>query len=67
MPIRVFQDAGNTKTGGNVEGTKVADSTGQLPSVMTRRDSHGAATNINGDYACRSNPKHHGSLPCRYL
>ena len=50
MPVRVFQDAGNTKTGGNVEGIKIVDSTGQLPAVTTRRDSHGAAANINGEY-----------------
>lgn len=48
MPIRVFQDAGNTMTGGNVEGGIAQDSSGQLPAVTTRRDSHGMA--LSGNY-----------------
>jgi hypothetical protein len=47
MPIRVFQDAGNTATGGNVEGLS-QDTSGQLPGVSTRRDAHGMA--LTGDY-----------------
>ena len=51
MPIRVFQDAGNTATGGNVESMKGdTDTTGQLPHLTTRRDSHGAAVHPNGDF-----------------
>jgi hypothetical protein len=50
MPIRVFQDKGNTKTNGNVEGTDVDNLTGQLPGISTRRDSHGTASLLCGDY-----------------
>ncbi|KAG7373873.1 hypothetical protein IV203_012968 [Nitzschia inconspicua] len=48
MPVRVFQDAGNTKTGGNIDGAITVDESGQLPGVSTRRDSHGMA--IAGNY-----------------
>ena len=47
MPLRVFQDEGNTLSGGNVEGNKSSDMTGQKPGVATRRDSHGAVSNPN--------------------
>ena len=51
MPIRIFQDAGNTQTGGNVEGIKGAsDNSGQKPGVSTRRDSHGAVVHPNKKY-----------------
>lgn len=51
MPIRIFQDSGNTQTGGNVEGVKgAADNSGQKPGVSTRRDSHGAAAHPNKMY-----------------
>jgi hypothetical protein len=51
MPIRIFQDEGNTQTGGNVEGIKgVSDNSGQKPGVSTRRDSHGAAVHPNKMY-----------------
>ncbi|KAG7367631.1 hypothetical protein IV203_030302 [Nitzschia inconspicua] len=48
MPVRVFQDAGNTMTGGNIEGGIVANESGQLPGLTTRRDSHGMT--VAGDY-----------------
>ena len=50
MPIQVFKDPNNTNTIGNVDGTRTKDETGQLPSLTTRRDSHGAATTKDGRY-----------------
>mmetsp|Transcript_77 Transcript_77/g.200 ORF Transcript_77/g.200 Transcript_77/m.200 type:complete len:610 (-) Transcript_77:213-2042(-) len=49
MPIRVFQDTGNTRTIGNAEGP-VNNNSGQTPGTTTRRDSHGAATTLDGKY-----------------
>jgi len=51
-PVLVYQDdVTNTLTGGNLAGTKVADESGQIPGLTTRRDSHGAAvTLINSMY-----------------
>ena len=42
MPVRVYQDAGNTKSSGNVESSEVSNYSGQLPFQTTRRDAHGA-------------------------
>ena len=51
LPVRVFQDAGNTKTGGNVEpASPASDTSGQLPGLTTRRDSHGAWTTKDEKY-----------------
>ena len=51
MPIRVFQDIGNTKSNGNVEpASPDTDDSGQLPGVTTRRDAHGAWTTMDGEY-----------------
>ncbi|KNC76682.1 hypothetical protein SARC_10828 [Sphaeroforma arctica JP610] len=51
MPTLVYQDeATNTKTGGNTMGADVADTTGQLPGQSTRRDSHGMAVSVDGNY-----------------
>eukprot|EP00977_Amphora_coffeiformis_P014490 scaffold4060_cov190-Amphora_coffeaeformis.AAC.24 len=51
MPIRVFQDAGNTKSGGNVEPASLdSNDSGQLPGLTTRRDSHGAWTTLDGSH-----------------
>eukprot|EP00579_Thalassiosira_antarctica_P011372 CAMPEP_0201918768 /NCGR_PEP_ID=MMETSP0903-20130614/7835_1 /ASSEMBLY_ACC=CAM_ASM_000552 /TAXON_ID=420261 /ORGANISM="Thalassiosira antarctica, Strain CCMP982" /LENGTH=600 /DNA_ID=CAMNT_0048455141 /DNA_START=62 /DNA_END=1864 /DNA_ORIENTATION=+ len=49
-PIQVFKDPTNTNTIGNVDGVTVPDTTGQLPSITTRRDSHGAEATIDGRY-----------------
>ena len=51
MPIRVFQDLGNTKSNGNVEPASPAtDESGQLPGLTTRRDAHGAWKTMDGAY-----------------
>jgi hypothetical protein len=50
MPVRVFQDKGNTASNGNAESILASDSSGQLPGVSTRRDSHGAVTHPSGEY-----------------
>jgi len=42
----VFEDEGNTATGGNMNGAPVDDS-GQLPGVTTRCDSLGAAVTVD--------------------
>ncbi len=47
MPIRVFQDPNNTRTLGNPVGPE-SNTSGQLPGVSTRRDSHGAAVTPDG-------------------
>lgn len=49
MPIRVYQDATNTRTLGNPVGPESNDS-GQIPGISTRRDSHGAAVTPDGKY-----------------
>ena len=43
MPVEVFKDATNTATIGNITSSIASNSTGQLPSVTTRRDAHGVA------------------------
>jgi len=48
MPVRIFQDRGNTKTIGNTEGADASNGSGQIPGETTRRDSHGMA--IIGEY-----------------
>lgn len=50
MPIQVFKDIGNTNTLGNIDGTETSNTSGQLPSSTTRRDSHGAAITLDGKY-----------------
>lgn len=51
MPTRVFQDSGNTKSNGNVEpASPDSNGSGQLPGLTTRRDSHGAATTLDGSH-----------------
>lgn len=51
MPIRIFQDPGNTQTGGSVEGSSgVSDNSGQKPGITTRRDSHGTVGHPNLKY-----------------
>jgi hypothetical protein len=42
MPIRVYQDEGNTRSSGNVESVLTSNDSGQLPFKTTRRDAHGA-------------------------
>jgi len=49
MPVKVFQDHGNTLTSGNANGPAKNDS-GQKPGVTTRRDSHGVAATLDGKY-----------------
>jgi len=48
--VVVYQDEGSTRTLGNIFGTKTQDTTGQIPGVTTRRDSHGAWITTNGKY-----------------
>lgn len=51
MPDIVFEDSGNTNTGGNMkEGSLEADMSGQLPGTTTRRDSHGMDSTVDGQY-----------------
>lgn len=51
LPDLVFQDEQtNTLTGGNLVGPGPSDSTGQLPGITTRRDSHGMDVTENGQY-----------------
>jgi len=50
MPIQVFKDPTNTNTIGNVDGTRSSDTSGQLSTTSTRRDSHGAWSTIDGKY-----------------
>jgi hypothetical protein len=50
FPSRVYNDLTNTNTIGNLEGTTTSNPTGQLPNETTRRDSHGAAVTIDGQY-----------------
>lgn len=49
VPDLVFQDPNNTKTLGNPVGPD-SNTSGQLPGISTRRDSHGAAVTANGKY-----------------
>lgn len=50
MPDQVFKDPTNTNTGGNIDGTRTNDSTGQLPNSSTRRDAHGPIATVDGKY-----------------
>lgn len=50
MAMQVFKDSTNTNTIGNIDGTRTTDTTGQLPNLTSRRDSHGTALTINGKY-----------------
>jgi len=49
-PSLVFQDEGNTLSNGNLVGSNISDTTGQLPGETTRRDSHGAAATLDSKY-----------------
>lgn len=49
MPIRLYQDKNNTSTLGNPVGPE-SNTSGQIPGLSTRRDSHGAAVTPNGQY-----------------
>ena len=48
-PTMVFKDSTNTATIGNLEGD-ATNTTGQLPGITTRRDSHGMALTLSGEY-----------------
>ena len=49
LPHLVFEDSGNTATGGNAQGPpSIMD--GQIPGQTVRRDSHGAAATVDGKY-----------------
>lgn len=53
VPNLVFKDLGNTATLGNEINNPTApaaNNTGQLPGVTTRRDAHGAARTLSGNY-----------------
>jgi len=41
MPIRAYHAFDNTRTIGNAEGRELANTSGQIPGISTRRDSHG--------------------------
>jgi hypothetical protein len=49
LPTVVFQDPGNTATGGNLIGP-AANNSGQLPGTTTRRDAHGMAKTRSGSH-----------------
>ena len=49
-PLVVYKDPTNTTHLGNLDGLSASNSSGQLPGVTTRRDAHGAATTLNGQY-----------------
>ena len=49
VPDLVFHDPNNTATLGNPLGPET-NTSGQLPGISTRRDSHGAAVSANGMY-----------------
>lgn len=49
LPAIVYEDPGNTATGGNQGGPLSIDD-GQLPGETIRRDSHGAAVTVDGKY-----------------
>ncbi len=46
----VFKDSNNTKTIGNQDSNQPENMTGQLPNKTTRRDAHGMAKTVSGDY-----------------
>ncbi|MGH1490775.1 MAG: hypothetical protein ACRBK7_15520 [Acidimicrobiales bacterium] len=48
-PQVVFRDAGNTATGGQLDGP-TENTTGQLPGLTTRRDAHGLAVTTDEAY-----------------
>ena len=50
VPVTVFKDATNTNTIGNSDGVSAPNTTGQLPGVTTRRDSHGMDVTLGGGY-----------------
>ena len=50
FPKQIFKDTTNTNTNGNIDGTSDPNETGQLPNLTTRRDSHGSAATLNGNY-----------------
>eukprot|EP00986_Skeletonema_menzelii_P014889 scaffold10550_cov119-Skeletonema_menzelii.AAC.1 len=50
FPSQIFNDATNTNTIGNLDGTSTTNESGQLPNLTTRRDSHGAAATLDGKY-----------------
>ena len=47
--VEIFKDANNTLSGGNLTGL-TGDTSGQLPGITTRRDAHGLAVTLNGNY-----------------
>lgn len=49
-PRLIFKDPSNTNTGGNMAGTTTTNGTEQKPGVTTRRDSHGMARTLSGQY-----------------
>jgi len=48
-PQVVFREAGNTATGGQLDGP-AENTTGQLPGLTTRRDAHGLAVTVDEAY-----------------
>mmetsp|Transcript_19212 Transcript_19212/g.34186 ORF Transcript_19212/g.34186 Transcript_19212/m.34186 type:complete len:572 (+) Transcript_19212:165-1880(+) len=49
LPTIVYDDEGNTATGGHQDGES-ANTSGQLPGSSTRRDAHGLAVTIDNKY-----------------
>lgn len=49
-PATLFKDSSNTSTGGNMDGAIVANNSGQLPGITTRRDAHGADATLDERY-----------------
>ena len=50
MPVTVFKDPSNTNTIGNLDGTDMPNTTGQIPGMTTRRDAHGVAVTVDESY-----------------
>lgn len=50
MPTQIFKDATNTNTGGNLGGTSTSNGSGQMPGTTSRRDAHGIAATLSGQY-----------------
>jgi len=49
-PLTAFKDATNTTTGGDLDGSAPANTSGQLPGITSRRDAHGTAATLDGRY-----------------
>jgi hypothetical protein len=50
VPTLAYKDPSNTASIGNVDSVLPSNPTGQLPSQTTRRDAHGVAATLDGQY-----------------